>query len=210
MRKQMTIPGSRGPAAASRKLLLLLPAVLLGGGGCLLSARSPEAPSKTNQVPYQPPTTMSLVLTNVQATFSAKVVDNYTRSLDPNFGFVPDPADESESGELPSWWASWNKQEEVQAFTNILNQPSTVTINFSWGSANIATDPNNSNIQYYQDLPYVMTLYKAQKDTVFSGKADLYMVETNGLYSITKWVDKRDGSAHATLGLVRWKGSIQF
>jgi len=191
--------------------LVVLVVGLAGGGGCFLSARTPEAPQSQNQVPFINPTSMAIVLQNVQVTFAAKSVNNYQRSLDPSFTFVPDPADATESGN-PILWQNWNMQQEVQVFTQILNLPEAVTLSFSWpnstGLTELSTD--QPNVYYYKDLQYNMTLFHASKDTIFSGKADLYMKETNGSFAITEWLDKRDGSPHATLGLVRWKGSIQF
>lgn len=36
------------------------------------------------------------------------------------------------------------------------------------------------------------------------------MRDTNGLFQIFRWQDKRDGSPHQTLGILRWEGGVRF
>jgi hypothetical protein len=42
-----------------------------------------------------------------------------------------------------------------------------------------------------------------------SGRVDLHLMQENGLWSVSSWVDKRDGSANRTLGYTRWKGRLE-
>ena len=197
------------PSPASAFVAACLALAGLAGSGC--STRTPSNPASGPSVPWKNPTSMALVLENVRVTFDSTSVDNYARSLADSFSFIPDPADLSEIGD-PNFFTGWGKTREVETFTNILRLPARASLEFDWPNAAQLTPhgTQDPDTWYYQDLQYQMTVRAAGRDTVFSGKADLYMKETNGLYAITAWQDKQDGSAHLTLGLVRWRGTITF
>ena len=186
---------------------------LVGGGlagGCLFTPRSPEQPGSGQiQVPWVNPTSAAILLQNIQVTFGYKSVDNYTRSLADDYTFVPDPADVSQSND-PVFWQNFGKQQEVVAFTNILKVAEGETVTFTWGTVGDPLGTSTNGEYYFKDQPYQLKVNRGAPDTVFSGKADIYVRDTGSLFYLFKWVDKRDGSHNSTLGLVRWKGRIDF
>jgi len=201
---------SRAPLAGA---LLFLAAFPLACG--LFRTRQPEDPGGSNTgVKWLNPTAPDSVLRNIQVTFNAKSVNNYDRSLTDEavpphkFGFEPDPADVALTGE--EFFANWDKAREVNTFSNIFQQ-SPGNVSFTWTpSGDPLSVPDQPNDRFYEDLAYRMVWTRTGADTTFSGKCDLYMRETSGLWAVYRWVDKQDGSANATLGLLRWKGKVVY
>ena len=187
-------------------LTVALAVIGAAGGGC--SARTANSPNPS-PVPWNSPTTMAIVLENVRQGFDARSAGNYQRSLDPNFVLVPDPADVTESGD-PTFWQNWNRQQEVQISTALFNLPDSTTITFTWPNESRESPRGTDQMDeyYYRDLEYRLVVTHAGHDTVISGKTDLYMRETNGLFSIVEWLDKRDGSLDDTWGFVHWKRTL--
>lgn len=186
--------------------------LLLPAAGCLFSTRTPEPPL-VNNVPWVDPIVPARALTNVQVTFAAKSVANYDRSLATDFTFVPAEADR-QSGD-PTFFDGWNKLREVQVFTSVFQQ-SEGTVTFTWGPPipvfeDMLTDEADSQGgRYYENLKYKMVFSRTGADTTISGLANLYLREQTGGWSIYKWVDQWDGLGNATLGLVRFKGKVDY
>jgi hypothetical protein len=168
-------------------------------------------------VPWLDPITPARALTNVRVTFSAKAVPNYDRSLADDFTFVPAPADldlVSASGD-PTFFDNWTKQRELAAFTSVFLQ-SPGTVSFAWGPPDPDTitllsdgsDPGGG--EYYPHLKYQMLFQRSGADTAISGFVDLYVRQQAAGWQIYRWVDQQDGSANATLGLVRWRGRVVY
>jgi hypothetical protein len=204
--------GAAGQPLRSMRNLFLALSVSLGiwVSGCLLETRPPDPPADV-EVVWTNPTSMSIVLTNVEKTFVAKSVTNYTRSLADDFSFIPDASDASLVGE--AFFVGWNKDRETNVFSEVLKTPGQVL--FTWPATGItAVDvPDKPDEKYYENLVYKMKFSRTSPDvadTTISGKVDLYMREASGIWSIFKWVDKRDGTPHATLGMVRYQGRVAY
>jgi hypothetical protein len=187
-------------AGRARPAMLLLVAVV-ALDGCLFSTREPEPPVGVDNS-FQNPTEPDTVLRNIRVAFNLNNAFNYSRSLADSFRFEPDPADAALVGE--EFFSKWGKAEDTNAFTNFLALPD--SIRFAWTVIpNEIPDPDAPDDRYYQNIQYSVRVDSAGRDTLFSGKADLFLRRYVTEWRVRDWVDKRDGSVNLTLGMVRWK-----
>jgi hypothetical protein len=196
-----------GAGGGRNRLRLGLVWLVIAASGCLFSPRSPQQ-AIGNEVKTKNPTSPDSVLYNIQVSMVAKSADTYGRSLADDYLFIADPADVSQTGDN-IFYENLNKSREVEIFRNLLNVQSPAGFTFTWGPP---IDPpiglENPNEVYYKDLKYQMRLTGVATPVTSSGKMDLYLREANGLWSVFRWEDKRDGSANQTLGYYRWKGKF--
>jgi hypothetical protein len=198
-------PGGIVRPGSGNRVLLALVLVAASGMGCIFDTRTPDPPGDP-PIPWINPTEPRLVLENIKVTLNRKSASNYTRSLSDDFAFEPDVTDAGTVGE--SFFAGWNKDREGAAFSQIVN--SAGTINFIWTpKGDPLSVPDKPEDKYYENIVYSMQFAKTQPEPgniTFSGKADLYLRETGGVWAVYKWVDKRDGSTNSTLGMARYTG----
>lgn len=178
----------------------MLLAILAAGCG-LFDPREAETPGNENQIPWNPPLTMSVALKNIERTLEAKSVANYERSLATIFTVAGDPTDLAEIGEDP--FLQWDRNQEVSVMSQILSTSATVTLNWTVGDSAVVGEN-----QYYKDIVYTLKFRWPNDDTIYSGKADLYFIEDNGQWYLSHWEDKRDGSGNPTWGMLRNDGSL--
>jgi hypothetical protein len=198
----MTVPRRRVGKAVALAWLLAVTA------GCIFSNRDPEQGTGP-QIPLHRSTLPDSVLYNIRVSLEWKSADSYGLSLGTDFTFEPDPADESEIND-PTFWEGWNRDREIRAFDDILTVPDAARIAFAWPPP-IPTPLGGDNPDevYYRDLKYELRLTGVASPVTVSGRVDLYLAEANGLWSVSSWVDKRDGSPNRTLGYIRWKGRLE-
>ena len=107
------------------------------------------------------------------------------------------------------------QQREIATFASVFRQ-SAGTVTFTWGPPIPATqdmlsdDADPGGGRYYNNLKYRMVFLCAGADTTISVLVDLYLREQADGWSIYKWADQQDGLGNATLGLVRWRGSVVY
>jgi hypothetical protein len=183
-------------------LALLLVALLLQGGCSLFEPRKAEEPGGGEQVPWDPPTSMAVALRNIERALEAKSLTNYDRSLAQTFVFEPDPVDVSEIGSNP--FEDWDREQEVATMSQILATSAEISLEWTVRDSVIVSVSE----AYYEDLGYRLVFSWGDRDTIFSGNADLYFVEDNNQWFLSRWVDKRDGSGHLTWGRLRNQGSL--
>lgn len=180
--------------------------VSLVSGGCIFSTRAPHDPAG-QEVPWISPDRTEAVLENIRVTFNAKSVENYNRSMADDFTFKPaDPDDIATGG---GCFDGWNKEREVQVFSDILTKTSTQKITFTWGThGEPESVPERPEDRLYRLLPYKM-VFAPPADTTFEGKANLYMRAVNGLWALYRWEDVRVSAETMTLGRLRCSGRVQ-
>jgi hypothetical protein len=173
--------------------------------GCsLFDPRDPEDIGGVDQVPWVPPTSMALALENMERTLEAKSITNYDRSLADEFSIVADFGDSLEAPDIAVLFSDWGREQEVATTAEILSNGGDVSLQWTVrDSENI-----NASITRYLDLGYRLTFQSESGDTAFSGNADLYFLEDNGQWFLTRWVDKRDGSGNSTWGMLRRTPSL--
>lgn len=187
-----------------RQLVLALGFLSFLAGCSLFDPRDPEDIGGVDQVPWVPPTSMALALSNIERTLEAKSITNYDRSLADEFSIVADFGDSLEAPGIAILFAEWGRDQEVATMAEILSNSGDVTLQWTVrDSENI-----NGSITRYLDLGYRLAFQSESRDTVFSGSADLYFLEDNGQWFLTRWVDKRDGSGNTTWGMLRRTPSL--
>lgn len=188
--------------------MALLAAGIAAIGGCLFSTRDPEPPLVID-TSFRDPIDPDTVLRNIRVAFSDNLPNNYSRSLpdsSASFRFFPDPADAALVGE--GFFDNWGKLEEERVFNEALARPDTIRLTWGPPIPNEIPDPEHPDDRYYRDLQYTVKVDSGGRDTAFSGRADLYMRRYLTQWKLVAWVDKRDGTANSTLGMVRANGKF--
>jgi hypothetical protein len=188
----------------ARALGLILVAL---GGGCIFQPREAQDPNTNPGLDWVQPQYLGNALGNMKRSLEGKVLTNYERSFS-EAGLVMelDPSDLSDLGENP--FDPWSKTQEGARMTGILNQ-TTATLSVTWAVGD-SLDESASEM-YYRDLGYRLTFTKGGVSVVYSGKVDLHFTDDGtGSWYITKWVDKRDGSANHTWGWLRGRNQVEF
>ncbi|MBD3237358.1 MAG: hypothetical protein GF330_11680 [Candidatus Eisenbacteria bacterium] len=184
--------------------LLILP---LLGGGCIFDTREPEGGPGGPQVEWVNPETMGNALGNMQRALEAKVLTNYGRSFsEDGLEMILDAGDEAELGGNP--FDSWSAAQEEQRMSGIVNSAE-AELEVRW-TVRDSVDETSSE-RYYEDLEYLLTFEKADSVAEYSGQVDLWFEDDGaGLWFITKWIDKRDGSGRRTWGWLRASNKVEF
>jgi len=195
----------RGRGAAA----LVVALAALVGGGCLLSTRDPETPS-TDTVPWKDPLAPDDVLLNIRVSISGKSLTKYLESLADSFRFVPNQSDELVIGS--GYFDDWSKQDESRVFGNIFQMQGSAALTYAWPTQpNEIPDPDHPEDYLYENITYRMTARRPTappKDSVFTGRANLYLRRYGTQWKLLRWEDIADGDTLKSLGLVRWQGKI--
>ncbi len=188
------------------RLAMLLAFVVVGCGA--FDTREPEPPSDEPTIPFDTPSTEQKVLDNIERTMEGRGSTNYRRSLSSDFRYEPPITDLELSGLLRQ---PWTYQDEDRVWSQVLTDARAQNIQVIWtwgGERSLQTVEGESNKKYYDDLVYACVFDRADSSRTYSGKVDLYLVETNGVFSVYKWVDIEDDSGNDTLGWLRYEGSV--
>jgi len=193
---------ARGWCAGALGLILVALA-----GGCLFQPREAEDPTQVTGPIWVPPQYLGNALGNMKRSLESKVLTNYERSFSETGLLMElDPSDLSDLGENP--FDPWSKTQEGARMTGILNG-TTATLGVTWTVGDSLDE--SSSVRYYRDLRYRLTFTKGGISVVYSGLADLYFTDDGtGSWYITRWVDKRDGTANRTWGWLRGRNQVEF
>lgn len=181
-------------------LLLLL-------GGCIFDTREPKGGGNGEGVEWVSPETMGNALGNMQRALEVKILTNYGRSFSEE-ELVMDLAegDKQELGDNP--FESWSAAQEEQRMSGILNSTE-AELAITW-TVTDSLDEGEST-RYYRDLQYLLTFEKPDSVAEYSGEVDLWFEDDGaGLWYITQWIDKRDGSGLRTWGWLRASNKVEF
>ena len=201
-KRRSTWPGcSLGLRAALVLLLSLVPVA------CLLSTRDDEGGETGPSLKWLDPVHLGNALGNMRRSLEGKDLTNYGKSFSSeHFELVLDEADVSELGQ--NEFEEWSATQEEQRMSGILGS-SEATLTVYW-SARDSVD-ETATVRYYRDLTYRLEFHEATRSATYSGKADLWFEDNGaGLWFITKWVDKRDGSPYHTWGWLRARNQVEF
>lgn len=177
------------------------------GGGCIFQPREAQDPNTNTGPPWVQPQYLGNALGNMKRSLESKVLTNYGRSFSgTSLVMELDPSDLSDLGDNP--FEPWSSGQEESRMTGILNQ-TTATLSVTWTVGDSLDE--SSSVMYYRDLRYRMTFTRGGVSVVYSGLVDLYFTDDGtGSWYITKWVDKRDGSANRTWGWLRGRNQVEF
>jgi hypothetical protein len=190
----------------STRIAALALAVGLLGAGCLFQPREPGDPIIGGEVVWVPPATLGNALGNMKRALDNKKLDNYGKSFSPlAFEMVLDPADEAELGQ--NEFTTWSAGQEEQRMSGILSSAA-ATLTVYW----VPRDSLDlQQTRYYEDLNYRLEFRGPSATVEYSGRVDLYFQDDGtGLWFITRWVDKRDGSSNRTWGWLRARNRVEF
>jgi hypothetical protein len=190
----------------SIRVAVIALAVALLGAGCLFQPREPVPPGQGGEVVWVPPAALGNALGNMKRALDNKQLINYGKSFSPqSFEMVLDPADEAELGQ--NEFTTWSASLEEQRMSGILSStPGTLTVYWV---------PRDSldlqQTRYYEDLNYRLEFRGSGGTVEYSGRVDLYFQDDGtGLWFISRWVDKRDGSNNRTWGWLRARNRVEF
>jgi hypothetical protein len=195
-------PPARGRRAGALGLILVALAA-----GCILQPREAEDPNSNSGPVWVQPVYLGNALGNMERSLESKVLTNYGRSFSSViFVLELDPTDLADLGE--NRFDPWSAAQEEQLMTGILNQtPATLSVTWTVGDSL----EESSSVRYYRDLRYRLTFFQAGISVVYSGLVDLYFTDDGtGSWYVTRWVDKRDGSANPTWGWLRGRNQVEF
>ncbi len=197
--------GTRGRARRVALGALLL--VLCLPAACLLSTREDEGGGGDTGLVWVPPNAMGNALGNMKRSLQLKNLTNYGRSFSgQHFELVLAEADVSELGQ--NEFLEWSATEEEQRMSGILGSTE-AALTVYW-SARDSVD-ESASVRYYRDLTYRLEFREPTRSATYSGKVDLWFEDDGtGLWFITKWVDKRDGSPNRTWGWLRARNQVEY
>lgn len=176
-------------------------------GGCIFEPREAQDPTQVSGPPWVPPLYLGNALGNMKRSLESKVLTNYGRAFSGTSLLMElDPSDLSDLGE--NLFDPWSASQEEARMTGILNG-TTATLSVTW-TVGDSLDESSSE-RYYRDLRYRLTFTRSGISVVYSGMVDLYFTDDGtGSWYVTKWVDKRDGSANRTWGWLRGRNQVEF
>ncbi len=183
---------------------------LLAVTGCF-ETRTPEDPNNADTVPRKPRTDPDSVLWNIATCIEFKSPTAYMEQIGTLFTFIPDPADVSAFDD-PTLFNDWDRAREEIVLGDILTEAraQNLTSKLVWGTDRDRRDFNDgvASGQWYEDLDYTITFVSTLRRTTYSGRVDLYFVESNALWEVYKWTDKVDGSVNRSSGYLRGRQQI--
>jgi hypothetical protein len=193
-----------------RAVQLIVPVLLVAGfvaDGCLFDTREPNPPEGDDQIKWVIPETMGNALGNMQRALEAKVLTNYGRSFSEiMLEMELDLGDESELGGNP--FIPWSAAQEEERMSGIVNSTGASLI-VEWTVADSVDE--GQELQYYEDLGYLLTFEKADSTAEYSGTVDLWFADDGtGQWFIIRWIDKRDDSGRRTWGWLRASNKVDF
>jgi hypothetical protein len=165
------------------------------------ATREPEKPT-SGGVAIKPPNSPENVLDNLKNSFQGLSIQDYLSVYSENFRFHPDP-DDSVLFEQ-DFSGGWDFDKETQ-FANFFLQRQ----NFRDGATQpIEIDPvyeYKPGLDYYE-YQYLMFVSTKDSTETYEGVAWLYLnKDTDGKWSIYKWIDKRLTKNSMTWGALRAK-----
>lgn len=182
----------RGTKRAWPVFLLVLAALGAQPGCGLFSIRAPVEPPAGGGIPRRAFIDPDSVLYNLEVAIDYRVdgLGLYDEALNERFSLVLDPLD---AAELGTGVDSLDKATDVGA-QRLVSQDTSLADSVYFAFGDVQADRKDTTA-FYLDMPYQMYLYGPQGDTTqVCGKADLTVVEnTAGAWSLTRWVDKRQG-----------------
>jgi hypothetical protein len=181
----------------------------LAAAGCIFTTREPEGGIGPSGPAWVSPHFLGNQLGNMKRALESnpKVLTNYGRAFRSGpITMELDPSDLADTGDTE--FQDWTASKEEQRMSGILNQAA-ATLAVAWTVGDSLDE--GSSVQYYRDLTYRLTFSKSCRSVVYSGKVDLYYEDDGtGSWYITRWVDKRDGSANHTWGWLRARNRVEF
>ena len=199
----------RLPRHSARILFLGLILLALPASGCFLQPREHEPPEDKDLVVWVDPVMLGNALGNMKRSLESESKDltNYGRSLSEEvFELILDPGDEAELG--GSEFEEWDSIQEGQRMEGILTS-TPASLSVFWVPADSLDQ--GEDVRYYEDLHYRLAFVDGTSSVEYSGRADIYFQDDGtGLWYITKWVDKRDGSSNRTWGWLHARNMVEF
>lgn len=165
--------------------------VLLGGCG-LFDPRTPEAPEADSGT-YLQPDTPDRVVANLQAAVAELNVQNYRRSLAEALVFEPTA---TALARTPATWSGWGRTDETAYFTALASDAQ-----FGTGHQLVLSDPILSFVtdtQAQYDATYALTVQHRRPGVPTTVEGQLvWTIEQgeDGLWQLTRWIDRERGAA---------------
>lgn len=176
-------------------------------GCCLFQTREPPPGDGDGKVQWIPPEAMHIALGNMKRSLEAKVLTNYGLSFsEVILEMIMDLADEGALGDNP--FEVWSRREEEQRMRGILTATdASLVVTWTVGDSIQET----ANDQYYEDLEYRLEFDLDGQLAIYTGLVDLWFRDSgDGLWHVTRWIDKRDGSANSTWCWLRAVNKVEF
>lgn len=162
--------------------------------GCdLFSTRTPEPPD-TGRSGFLPPTTATIVLTNLINAVKEKNSENFLACLSDstagNLSYTFVPSTEA-LAKFPGKFNLWNKFSEQRSYNSILaalNQDEKPELTFETGTQDFEVLTSDSAVfysDYYLKMPHIKDAVPAE----FSGTVQFTLYLVKQKWSISRWVD---------------------
>ncbi|TMQ56986.1 MAG: hypothetical protein E6K76_11770 [Candidatus Eisenbacteria bacterium] len=150
------------------------------------------------------PNTPDDVVSNVLANYASSVgLDCYTAMLDTAFAFHPDDADSIAAADTV--YANWTRTVESNVASLLAGNATFHKTFFDsmYATTVISPGPPRTEVRYYA-YHLIIHASQAAPDTLFSGRADLTIVQgSDAQWHIVNWQDRRDTSGARTWGYLR-------
>ena len=186
--------------AAALALAVMAPQIL----GCGLFKPRDVRPGGGAGVPCPAPNTPDEVVSNLLANYASSVgLDCYLSMLDEAFTFHPDGQDSLQAGD--SVYVNWTKAVESNDASLLAGNATFHQTFFDSMYATTVSSPGppRTEVRFYA-YHLIIKATQAGQDTLFSGRADLTIVQgANTQWHIVNWQDRRDTSGNRTWGYLR-------
>lgn len=164
--------------------------MLLFVAGCtLFDTRDPEPPDGGSGPPFMQPDRPEIVLENLANAIAALNLQNYLRSFEDAFTYLPTQAAQQAN---PDLWENWGKDEE-ETYFNTLISASQSGSNHNLTFADINTEIISSSEQQITARYNLTVQHNRNTDgipTMANGQMILRLVSGNdGLWAIQEWTD---------------------
>lgn len=182
----------RLPRLGIRGVLTLATFALAGSQACLFfETRTPDEGGGEESF-WQPPTSPSIIVTNLEVAFENEIFNDYRRALTSDFAFDPDDADSFQIEiERPGErvFTNWTRDVEVQVAEGIVASAESVSVNFEIGTEEILGDDR------LLKKKYILSVIAGTGTSTFQGEAWFYTRQVAaGEWFIYRWVDIRTPS----------------
>ncbi len=185
-------------------IVSLLILIMTGSSACLLTPRTAEKPSGTDQYPWVVPNVYAYVLHNLTTGFASNVDSNYQRSLDDaTFAFHPTVTD---SLNLPGKFNNdWDKTVELAWLRRIKGDyVGARTLRFGDANGNFTSKIEQVN-RVILEGEYEITLERtagAAKE-VYAGIARFTLIQGSQGWVMSGWTDLEASGTNPTAGYLR-------
>ena len=202
-------PQRIGACVAGLALALVAAATMLSGCG-LFEPRDPERPT-TPTTRCRTRSAADSVTAIIEESYgAASGVTCYASALDAGFGFHPDPADSIDDPD-PNIYVGWNREVETRVTTNLAADAlfSQAVLDSEYAGRTVSPDQQTQVRRYAYHLRFQPKSGGAE--VRYQGLADITLQQgADALWTITSWVDKRDGSVYETWGRLRRTYRVGF